>query len=245
MKRFVTLSAVKETSWLCAVCGEENRDNFCANCGTAKPEEYKVGNTMTFGKYTQGENRELAPVEWEALDVQNGEVLFISKYGLDVKPYNKEAVGVTWETCTLRKWLNADFLNAVFSVEEQQRIVTTTVDNSKAQGYSNWNTNGGNNTQDKIFLLSYAEANKYFGVTWNSTDNRKLRVQPTAYAIRIGALTKPSFKTEAGEAAGLWWLRSPGLSQDTSARVGFGGALRCSIVNYGDVCVRPAFWMKL
>lgn len=49
----------------------------------------------------------------------------------------------------------------------------TTVDNSKAQGYSGYSTDGGNNTEDKVFLLSYAEANKYFGALVTDGHNKE------------------------------------------------------------------------
>ena len=86
----------------------------------------------------------------------------MSRYNLDVQPYNKASGSVTWEKCTLRTWLNNDFLNSAFIANEQRAILTTNVNNSKWQEYSGWDISGGNNTQDKVFLLSYEEASKYF-----------------------------------------------------------------------------------
>ena len=57
--------------------------------------------------------------------------------------------------------MNGAFLNKAFVEQEQAGILLTNVDNSDSQGYNGWNTSGGNNSQDKLFLLSYAEANKY------------------------------------------------------------------------------------
>ena len=118
-----------------------------------------IGGIVTFGRYEQDGNEENGPeeIEWVVLDVQDGKALLLSKYGLEAKPYNTEYTDVTWETCTLRAWLNSDFLNKAFSTEEQSAILTTTVDNSSSQGYNDLISIDGNNTQDKIFLLSYAE----------------------------------------------------------------------------------------
>ncbi len=95
-------------------------------------------------------------------DRKENKALLLSKYGLDAKPYNAEEGDATWEKCSLRSWLNGEFLQSAFSADEQTAILTTAVDNSNSQGLHNsrWDEDGGNNTQDQIFLLSYAEANR-------------------------------------------------------------------------------------
>ena len=120
----------------------------------------------------------------------------------------------------------------------------TEVDNSEGQGYSGWNTCGGNNTRDRIFLLSYAEANKYFGVKQYDSNNTKSRVSPTAYASQQGAWTSSSEKTADGEAAGWWWLRSPGSVQSLPARVHSDGSLFFNVI-FESGCIRPALWINL
>ena len=136
-------------------------------------------------------------------------------------------------------------MSSVFSTIEQGAILTTSIDNSKSQGLSIWDTNGGNNTQDKIFLLSCAEANKYFGVTREDSNNMRSRVSLTAYALQAGAYPSDSIKTADEAAAGWWWLRSPGRTQNCAAYVLPDGALSYSSVNNGLVCVRPALWINL
>ena len=215
----------------------------------SKSPSVSVGSYITFGHYEQDadETNGPEPIEWLVLDYDaaNNRVLLISQYGLDAKPYNKEFVDITWENCTLRTWLNKDFLDAAFSEQEQSAILMTQVDNGKSQGYSGYDTNGGNNTQDKIFLLSYAEANKYLGVTHEDSNNMKSRTAPTAYAIKNGVSTSSEFKTAEGTAAGCWWLRSPGLYQTDAAGVSTNGQPYRSSADYGDVCVRPALWLNL
>ena len=188
-------------------------------------------------------------------------VLVISRYGLDAQPYNTSDTSVTWETCSLRIWLNETFLNEAFTFKEQKAINTTTVDNSKSQCYWGWDySNGGNNTQDMIFLLSYDEASKYFGVSYYYYNviergeglHTKPRVKPTAYAIAQGAYhsdssskSKYQYKTADGAYCGSWWLRSPGPSQNEGAIVAPHGSLSYHDVNNTSGCVRPAFWLNL
>ena len=206
----------------------------------------KQGDIITIGTYPQTKSgNDRTPIKWQVLDVRDNRAFVISKYGLDAKPYNTQFTGITWEKCTLRTWLNNDFYNKAFSKTEQSAILTTTVDNSKSQGYSGWSTSGGNNTQDKIFLLSYAETNKYFGVTWEDDNNTKSRVQPTAYANTQGAYTNSYYTTSDGAAAGFWWLRSPGHNQNYAARVNAGGSLYTYSVNDDNIAVRPALWVNL
>ena len=178
-----------------------------------------VGSIITFGHYEQDNHIDNGPeeIEWLVLDydAKNNRALLISRYALDTKPYNTSDSSVTWETCTLRAWLNNDFLTAAFTTDEQAAIVITTVDNSRSQGLSSWDTNSGNNTQDRLFLLSCAEANDYFEVTRFNGDNTASRVRPTAYAIAQGAWTIADRRTADGEASGWWWLRSPGFNKAT------------------------------
>ena len=221
----------------------EKDDNMIA---AARDAKFAVGNYVSFGTYPQTKaGNDATPIEWLVLARDGDKALLISRYALDAQPYNKDYTSVTWETCTLRTWLNGTFYNKAFSSAEQAAILTTNVDNSKNQCYSGWSTSGGNNTQDKVFLLSYAEANKYFGVTYDNSSNTKSRVAPTAYAIAQGGWTSPSKKTADGTAAGWWLLRSPGSYQRYAAYVSRDGSLSDHNVDYGSASVRPALWVNV
>lgn len=193
----------------------------------------KVGNYITFGSYEQDNDTSNGKeeIEWLVLDIKDGKALVISKYALDCKPYNTSKTDVTWETCSLRQWLNNDFINAAFGAAGQAMISTVTVSADKNPEYS---TNPGNATQDKVFLLSITEVNKYF-----SSDSARV-CQPTAYAVANGA-----YKGDNGNC--WWWLRSPGGNQNYAANVNyFGGVLVLGlIVDYSNVAVRPALWINL
>ena len=132
-----------------------------------------------------------------------------------------------------------------FTSEEQRAILMMQVDNSSAQGYSNYTTSGSNNTQDRIFLLSYAEANGYLGVIYGDSGNIKSRVSPTAYAVAQGTSANYTYKTEKYDPTGWWWLRSPGHYQNSAAIVSNDGSLTYYSVNDDRGVVRPAFWLDL
>ena len=138
--------------------------------------------------------------------------MLISRYALDCQPYNTKLEDVTWETSSLRTWLNGVFLNAAFSTDEQKAVMKTSVNNSKSQGNGEWSSDGGNNTSDQIFLLSYAEAGKYF-----DSDNNRI-CKPTAYTEAKSVYTDDSWNCR-------WWLRSPGYNLSCAAYVRPYGAL--------------------
>ena len=240
---YVTLTGYKDVDKLLA---EDDNMMAAAAAAAARNAKFTVGNYVTFGTYPQTKaGKDATPIEWLVLARDGDKALLISRYGLDAQPYNKDHTSVTWETCTLGTWLNGTFYNKAFSSAEQAAILTTNVDNSKNQCYSGWSTSSGNNTQDKVFLLSYAEANKYFGVTYDNSSNTKSRVAPTAYAIAQGAWTSSSNKTTDSTYAGWWWLRSPGTYQDYAAIVYFVGSLDFNYVDSDSGSVRPALWVNL
>ena len=163
--------------------------------------------------------------------------MLISKYALDCQPYNTEWVDVTWETCSLRKWMNVTFLKKAFGEKEQEMIQTATVAADKNPEYA---TNPGNSTTDKVFLLSISEVEKYF-----ASDGQRKCV-PTKYALQQGAYTDDAYMVN-GQATCWWWLRSPGSNQEDAATVDYSGwVLTIGYgVGGGDGCVRPALWINL
>lgn len=199
-------------------------------------EELKVatvGDYVFFGAYEQDGNTSNGKekTEWLVLDRQDDQILVISRYGLDCKPYEKHYEDVTWETCNIRKWLNEDFLNEAFSVEEQVFIPSTTV---FADKNPDWDTNPGNDTQDKIFLLSIPEVDKYF------TSGNSSACNATNYATENGAKTDGGF-------CKWWWLRSPGYDQCHAAFVfeELGARSVGLEVYFYLAAVRPALWINL
>ena len=231
-----------------AMDGYKDSENQLENCYIGKYGEekwnkiknIKVGDTYTFGAYEQDNSTSNGKeaIEWTVLDKDGMSLLLISKQALDCQQYNTSYTDVTWESCSLRKWMNGTFLNKAFNAEEQAQIQNTTVSADKNPEY---NTNPGNATTDKVFLLSINEVEKYF----NSDEARKCA--PTAYAKAQGAYTSDSYKTASGAATCWWWLRSPGSSQGSAATVNHGGSVICNgySVIYDTDAVRPALWINL
>lgn len=204
-----------------------------------KLKNAKVGDHVFFGAYEQDGDTSNGKedIEWLVLARENNRILVISEKALDSQPYNEKYVDITWETCTLRKWLNGTFVNSAFSETERAKIPTVTVSADKNPVYD---TNPGNATQDKVFLLSITEAEKYF------TTNEARKCVPTEYAIDQGAHTSDSY-TKNGEATCWWWLRSPGLTQYNAAGVYIDGDVSesGSRVHNDDDAVRPVLWIDL
>ena len=178
--------------------------------------------TIKFGRYPQASKNENALIEWLVLKNDGSRALLISKYALDCQKYNTSYTYVTWETCTLRKWLNGAFISNAFSHEEQAMILSAPIPESAA-------------TKDRVFLLSVGEAQKYF----SSYSTR--RCQGTAYCYAQGA-------DKVGENGNCgWWLRSPGDDSYSASNVEWDGG----IDGYGyrvdkdTIAVRPALWINL
>ena len=185
--------------------------------------------TIAFGRYPQASKNENALIEWLVLKNDGSKALLISKYALDCQRYNTSGTDVTWETCTLRRWLNGSFINSAFSAEEQKQILHTTVTVDR----SPYRTNPGNNTKDRVFLLSIAEAQKYFG-------SKSVRqCQGTVYCFAQGAY-------KVGDGYCLWRLRSPGSSGCTAYVYNDGSINEYGYpVDEGTIAVRPALWIDL
>ena len=189
----------------------------------------QVGSSVYFGSYKQHYStvNEKEIIEWLVLAKKGDKLLVISKYALDGQPYNTSDASVTWETSSLRKWLNGTFFDNAFSSDEQAMIQRTTVTADRNPSYS---TSPGNNTTDKVFLLSIAEVNEYF-----SSDSAR-QCLPTASA---GYLTLPGVETCT------WWLRSPGDDSNHAAGVDYDGSLYYFEPVIYHNGVRPAIWINI
>ncbi|MBQ6638900.1 MAG: hypothetical protein IJH82_09675 [Lachnospiraceae bacterium] len=224
----------------------------------------KTGDIVRFGKYEQDGNDENGKedIEWQVLKAESDRVLLVSKYALDCVPYNTEEGDETWETCSLRNWLNNDFKNAAFSTEEQKKIPAVTVANESNPFYK---TPGGNDTQDQIFCLSLNEIESMIGYNWYDDElmygySQEMIVEPTLYAVGRGAysykitednctfLKDYGFDDSIKDCRGCWWwLRSPGFdnsnacSVDSTGLVGKTHSIRTSA---NRVAVRPALFVN-
>jgi len=191
-----------------------------------------VGATVYYGTYEQDKDTTNGKekIEWKVLAQEKDKVLLLSAKNLDCIPYNLEDKAATWETSSLRAWLNAEFLNAALTKDEQAAILISEVQTPENKLYK---TKGGATVQDKLFILSVDEAARYF------SSDRDRNAQNTPYAVERKALNSP-------EGNGWWWLRTPGIEENMAANVNYSG----TIDEYGNYmysfggCVRPAFWIN-
>ncbi|MBP3871445.1 MAG: hypothetical protein J6E46_10785, partial [Faecalicoccus sp.] len=179
--------------------GYKDSNEKMEQCFNEYLKSIAVGSTLSFGD-----------IEWLVLAKEEGRVLVISKNSIGDKAYD----GSTWATCSLRNWLNTSFYNDTFTDFEQSKILTTTV---KAENNPKYDTSPGNDTEDKIFLLSIQEAEKYF-----ASDNAR----------------------SIGE---MWWLRSPGGTSHGAAKVDDDGYIDVHGRGHvsDDRAVRPAMWISI
>ena len=192
-----------------------------------------------FGNYWQSNSSTKEPIKWRVLSVNGNDAFLLADKNLDDKLYNKEHTSVTWATCTLRTWLNDTFLNTAFKSAEQAAIKNTIVVN---EDHPSCGTEGGENTNDKVYLLSIAEAsNTAYGFNGEfHTSSETREAKNTAYAEECGAWMSPSTEYEGN---GGWWLRSPGNSSAVASSVDFAGL---GVDSWGvDVGVRPALHLNL
>ena len=226
---FVKLKGYKDVNKLLA----EDNNLIAAAVAVARKEAFMtVGNKVSFGTYEQDNNTANGKeeIEWVVLATEGDRSLLISKYALDCQMYNKEFTSVTWETCTLRKWLNETFLNTAFSAEERGMIPKTTVNADKNPAYR---TSPGKSTEDPVFLLSISEVKQYFG-----SDTAR-QCKPTAYTKAQGC----DVNSNTGFCS--WWLRSPGANSSCATRVNADGTVDDdgNIVDEFRFTVRPALWV--
>ena len=226
---------------------------------------YEVGDIITFGQYEQDGNYDngVEDIEWVILSIDEEKVLVVSKYALDCQPYNTERSDVTtWETCSLRAWLNNDFLNAAFSEKEQESIPEVTIANENNSYYG---TEGGNETMDRVFCLSVNEVKDYYGYTvYNETNQfgfgQDMMVEPTQYTADKGATTYAiteelysDYLEDKGYSSEVidrntakWWLRTPGFSGGACyiGNDGFFGAFHYYNSSNSQIAVRPALFLS-
>lgn len=206
-------------------------------------EDLGWGAVVSFGSYEQDNdpNNGTEPIEWIILDVQEDQMLLLSKKVLDVMLFDESGKDAYWDECTLRTWLNDTFFNESFNTEEQKAVLLTQVITPANATYE---TEAVPNTRDHVFLLSIDEAERYFQIAWGTSGHfydNDIKAEATEYALHKGL--------EADGQTVDWYLRS----------TGWYGISGCSIVHASgwisgvwklrsqkELCgIRPAVWVDL
>lgn len=200
-----------------------------------------------FGNYQQGfagwNMWKEEPIKWRVLSVDGDDAFLLADTNLDVQQYNNPMSEVTWETCTIRTWLNDAFLNKAFTESEQEAIKVTHVINKDDKPYG---IAEGNDTQDKVYLLSLSEVT-----------NPQYGFDPAEYASNTRSAEDTAYVTAGGEMKGgnmagstvmspNWWLRSSGFGMYTPTVYSSGTVNRVGqFVNASIIAVRPALHLNL
>ena len=204
------------------------------------------------GAVEPGEIVQFGDYSWRVLEVRDDRALLITEEIIEANLYNLEPTAVTWEACFLRSSLNDRFLQC-FTAEEQERIVETRLSNPDNRWYG---TPGGADTDDKVFLLSLEEADRYFGDSGDYSNARRkswgagngFEENDDGWALSNDQDSQRAAIFGAGPS--WWWLRSPGGSDASAAAVDIGGSInvrgRDADTFHPDMGgVRPALWLSL
>lgn len=234
-----------------------------------------VGDTIVFGNYEQDNNlgNGKEPIEWYVLDIKDGNAFLLAKYVLDYQPFDSEFnarayfdafenndydYSVTWDKSTIRTWLNEIFLNVAFSEVAKEYILLSNVENlpNILRG-----TYSGEDTKDKVYLISESEAIKYFGEYYTIVvrENRDIRDgivfpqqstqlgEPTEYAKSLRYEMKMGVAGNAwSKSYCSWALRTAGGYKSNCAYIKASGF----IVQDGGLAdgyygIRPCLWLDL
>lgn len=202
---------------------------------------------FVFGHYEQDDDAEngTEPIEWEILSEEDGRILLISRCVLDCGAYNKEFTNVTWAGCSLRQWLNDEFINTAFSENEKAQIQTVTLSNP---GNPYTGVDGGADTQDRVFLLSMDEVLKYYEFEeLNEEDKRDGSCRKLTAAAGTFYVTNVLVNRPLGNKPWGVWLRTPGETADSACYYvpgGFGYWCASENVNNSYWGIRPAMWIS-
>ncbi len=193
------------------------------------------------------------PIEWKILSSDNGTYSLVSTVLLDAHQYysstsdrtidGKTVYANNYKYSDIRSWLNNDFYNAAFSLDSSY-IQTVEVDNSASTTESSTNSDACENTNDKVYLLSYQD---YTNTSYFPDDESRY-CMPTDYAKANGAYCYTSSSSSSYDGNGLYWTRSPDsryysfyaccVFGDGSLGPNFG-------VNLSHYGVRPAITIKI
>jgi len=193
---------------------------------------------VSFGHFEQDNDPSNGPepIQWIVLDKMDGQLLLISASCLQGMAYNTATfTPVTWETSSLRTWLNESFLSSAFTEEEKALIPTVLNENPD---HSIVETPGGRNTQDQVFVLCERDTVIYLS---SPSDREAIGKAPaTEYAKANGLQTD-----EEGNAS--WWLRSPGMYEYIAQFVDRNGEpyTNGASTDIDYLCgVRPVLWLN-
>jgi hypothetical protein len=161
-----------------------------------------IGDLINFSRYT-----------WKVLDIHSNRVLLITDQIIEQRDYHSKKEPITWENSEIRHYLNNEFFER-FSLSDRQKILSTNNKNSNNPWYG---SQGGNETVDKVFLLSLDEVvRSYFGDSSRLLDNPKPNQR-----YWFDRKNENNVKRMASfmESNWWWWTRTPGKNNKVAVYV--------------------------
>lgn len=185
------------------------------------------------------------PIKWRVLSTDGSTAFLLADQVLDDQAYNTEYLDVSWETSTIRSWLNGygtssnvdgmdystkNFIDSSFSVPEQKIINTK--------------------NNDKVFLMSVEEvcntdvAKSYGFIESSSAYDEARMAKGSTYAKAMGIGSDDVMKKFFGNCC--WWTCSTKINYCASY-IGRRGSIWQDgyEVNWNNVGVRPALHLNL
>ena len=128
----------------------KNSSDFIGKCDRLL--EFQEGKTVEFGSWNG------MPIRWKVLKAKGKNHLLFAENVVTGYAFNEQRTNMNWSKCSLRKWLNRDFMNEAFTPAERMSIVFTKTFN---EANMTWSTPSGPETRDKIFVFSHKELLEY------------------------------------------------------------------------------------
>ena len=231
---------------------------------TVELKRAEVGDIVQMGTYEQdGDTETEDPIYWDVLDKDGDAVLLISHDVIAYQRFSDNLKCVIWEDSEIRTWLNQEFYAEAFDETEQASIRETTLENLSTAGFAAHVDPSGDvqvresrpDTKDKIFLLSWKEAEQYYGN--RLTDASVLGRRPSRAVLQkrkaiftdliieeLPAMYPYSRHLPDGTERLPWMLRSTGMKDYTILVIGYEGKWD---QDYPDSYngVRPAMWVNV
>lgn len=122
-----------------------------------------LGNNSSLDDSSMDEDHKKANtgIRWLVLEKHDKKMLVICNLRIWSESYNDSDEETTWETCSLREWMNDVLFEECFSDDEKNIILSTKVSNHNDITYGEKSYSQGNDTVDKLYLLNMKEFNKY------------------------------------------------------------------------------------
>ena len=231
---------------------------------TVTLKDAEIGDIVQMGTYEQDGDAETEdPICWDVLDKDGDAVLLISYDVIAYQRFSDSRKCVIWEDSQIRSWLNQAFYEEAFDETEQASIRETTLENPSTVGFAAHVDPSGDvqvresrpDTKDKIFLLSWKEAEQYYGN--RLTDASVLGRRPSRAVLQkrkaiftdliieeLPAMYPYSRHLPDGTERLSWMLRSTGMKDYNILVIGYEGKWD---QDYPDSYngVRPVMWVNV